>query len=26
VFYDNVYPYYEEVRVVPQLHKIISAP
>jgi len=23
---DNVYPYYEEVRVVPQLHKIISAP
>jgi len=26
MFYDNVYPYYEEVRVVPQLHKIISAP
>jgi len=26
VIYDNVYPYYEEVRVVPQLHKIISAP
>jgi len=26
VFYDNVYPHYEEVRVVPQLHKIISAP
>jgi len=26
VFYDAVYPYYEEVRVVPQLHKIISAP
>jgi len=26
VFYDNVYPYYDEVRVVPQLHKIISAP
>ena len=25
-FYDNVYPYYDEVRVVPQLHKIISAP
>ena len=25
-FYDNVYPYYNEVRVVPQLHKIISAP
>ena len=26
VFYDNVYPYYDQVRVVPQLHKIISAP
>ena len=26
VFYDNVYPYYDEVRVVPQLQKIISAP
>ena len=26
VFYDNIYPYYEEVRIVPQLHKIISAP
>ena len=25
-FYDAVYPYYDEVRVVPQLHKIISAP
>ena len=25
-FYDVVYPYYNEVRVVPQLHKIISAP
>ena len=25
-FYDSVYPYYDEVRVVPQLHKIISAP
>jgi len=25
-FYDNVYPFYNEVRVVPQLHKIISAP
>ena len=25
-FYDDVYPYYHEVRVVPQLHKIISAP
>ena len=25
-FYDAVYPYYNEVRVVPQLHKIISAP
>tara|TARA_B100000586_G_scaffold23862_1_gene15746 strand:- start:279 stop:992 length:714 start_codon:yes stop_codon:yes gene_type:complete len=26
VFYDNIYPYYKEVRIVPQLHKIISAP
>jgi organic radical activating enzyme len=26
LFYDNIYPYYEEVRIVPQLHKIISAP
>ena len=25
-FYDSVYPYYDQVRVVPQLHKIISAP
>ena len=25
-FYDAVYPYYNEVRVVPQLHKIINAP
>jgi len=25
-FYDSVYPYYNEVRVVPQLHKIINAP
>jgi organic radical activating enzyme len=25
-FYDSVYPYYDEVRVVPQLHKIINAP
>ena len=25
-FYDLVYPYYDEVRVVPQLHKVISAP
>ena len=25
-FYDTVYPHYNEVRVVPQLHKIISAP
>jgi len=24
--YDIVYPYYKEVRVVPQLHKIIGAP
>lgn len=25
-FYDVVYPYYPEVRVVPQLHKLIGAP
>ncbi len=25
-FYDSVYSYYNEVRVVPQLHKIIKAP
>ncbi|CAE6488943.1 MAG: 7-carboxy-7-deazaguanine synthase QueE [Candidatus Nitrosotenuis sp.] len=25
-FYDLVYPYYPEVRVVPQLHKLIGAP
>ena len=25
-FYDVVVPYYDEVRVVPQLHKIIGAP
>lgn len=25
-FYDAVYPYYTEVRVVPQLHKLIGAP
>ena len=25
-FYDLVYPYYDEVRVVPQLHTVISAP
>jgi len=25
-FYDYVYPYYNEVRVVPQLHKLIGAP
>jgi 7-carboxy-7-deazaguanine synthase len=24
-FYDAVYPYYDQVRVVPQLHKIIGA-
>jgi len=24
--YDLVYPYYTEVRVVPQLHKLIGAP
>ena len=25
-FYDVVYPYYNEVRIVPQLHKFIGAP
>jgi hypothetical protein len=25
-FYDIVQPYYNEVRVIPQLHKIIGAP
>jgi hypothetical protein len=25
-FYDIVYPYFNEVRVVPQLHKFIGAP
>lgn len=25
-FYDAVYPYYQEVRIVPQLQKIIGAP
>ena len=25
-FYDMVYPYYDEVRIVPQLHKFIGAP
>jgi len=25
-FYDLVYPYYNQVRVVPQLHKLIRAP
>lgn len=25
-FYDLVYPYYPEVRVIPQLHKLIGAP
>jgi organic radical activating enzyme len=25
-FYDAVYPYYKEVRIVPQLHKFIGAP
>ena len=24
-FYDSVYPYYDQVRIVPQLHKIINA-
>ena len=26
ILYDTIIPYYEEVRVVPQLHKIIGAP
>ena len=25
-FYDTVYPYYNEVRIIPQLHKFIGAP
>ncbi len=25
-FYDAIYPYYDEVRIVPQLHKFIGAP
>jgi 7-carboxy-7-deazaguanine synthase len=25
-FYDVVYPYYNEVRIIPQLHKFIGAP
>lgn len=25
-FYDEVYPYYKNVRIVPQLHKFIGAP
>lgn len=25
-FYDTVHPYYSEVRIVPQLHKLIGAP
>lgn len=25
-FYDSVYPYYKDVRIVPQLHKFIGAP
>ena len=25
-FYDLVHPYFKEVRVVPQLHKLIGAP
>ncbi|HII35508.1 MAG TPA: 7-carboxy-7-deazaguanine synthase QueE [Nitrosopumilaceae archaeon] len=25
-FYDYVYPFYKEVRIVPQLHKLIGAP
>jgi hypothetical protein len=24
-FYDTVYPIYDQVRVIPQLHKIIGA-
>lgn len=26
MLYDTVYPYYNEVRIVPQLHKLIGAP
>lgn len=25
-FYDTVYPYYEQVRIVPQLHKVMGVP
>ena len=25
-FYDTVFPYYEQVRIIPQLHKLINAP
>ena len=25
-FYDKVFPYYHEVRVIPQMHKMINAP
>jgi organic radical activating enzyme len=25
-FYDTVYPLYSEVRIIPQLHKLIGAP
>jgi organic radical activating enzyme len=25
-FYDTVYPFYNEVRIIPQLHKLIGAP
>ena len=25
-FYDTVYPYYNEARIIPQLHKFIGAP
>lgn len=25
-FYDSVYPYYNQVRIIPQLHKFIGAP
>jgi len=24
-FYDIIYPFYQEVRIIPQLHKIIGA-
>jgi 7-carboxy-7-deazaguanine synthase len=24
-FYDAVYPFYDQVRIIPQLHKIIGA-